>query len=257
MANPLRPQDDDTEDQQQPAAGGQNKLMRVLSDPGVSSALLGFGAGMLQPVGPGETQFGNVAKGLTGAGEAERLGQEHEQAGRKLDIAEQEAASKEQLRAAQAGTATERALRAGDLFELRQQQARETETTHTINEYMRHQQAIAATNKAIQAQNKANDDARMYGTGKKEEIPKNLPFQQPLPFAEWLQSVGRSVPSLGTPVSPTRPQQQQQQKPLTATDKADLERHLRDNPNEKERVRAWVQKNYGADAVSKIQGLAP
>lgn len=184
MASPLRPSysDDDYEQnrpQPQPSAegGGPNKLMQILQAPGVSSALLGFGAGMLQPVGPGETQFGNVAKGLTGAGEAERLGQEQETTQTKLGIAQQEASSKEALRGAQAEAAGSRSGREADrayYAAQRLQDARDAvEQRDQLQEILRAQEQVRAVNEA----NKAIEGRNALRTSKdpKRETPQPVP----------------------------------------------------------------------------------
>lgn len=82
-----------------------NQWMNFLNDPRGRAALLSFGTQLMQPTNFGQTPMGNLGAAI-GAGSEGAMNQE------KLDMAQQEAASKQDLRGAQAESAISRAAAA-------------------------------------------------------------------------------------------------------------------------------------------------
>lgn len=83
-------------------AGLAGQWMNFMNDPRGRAALLSFGTQMMQPMNFGQTPVGQIGASLGAAGEG-AMNQE------KLDLAQQEAASKQDLRGAQAEAAVARA----------------------------------------------------------------------------------------------------------------------------------------------------
>jgi hypothetical protein len=165
MANPLR---DDNPEGPQPEQGGGifGRWKDWLSEPANSSALIGFGAQMLQPRAAGQTFAGSLGQALSTGGEAAANIQ-------KQDLAEREVESKEDLRGAQAEKAQAQQAADAQYWENQQQRLRETETHNTLGEYMAKQTAVNKANAEIEKRNSAK-----MSTDPSREAPLPMPTLQ-------------------------------------------------------------------------------